>query len=216
MMISLREILCGKRTCFKRNSSKYENHLMVMSHSSSNLDVAESSLLLNPLQFHQQGAQVPDIQASLMQCRSQGEAIHRDRRVVQKVLQLPPGQTHGLHQDRALFNPALIQKDSHHRWNLMRQQKSCRVPQQQLLSGNLSNTFRGEPNTCSINKLNENFHRASWGKGIQKMKSTIKVWLLPAEQTSGLKRMSKQDSLTDPRALQASRITLLLWNPAKV
>lgn len=42
-----------------------------MSYSSNNLYVAESSLLLDLLQLHQQGAQVADIQASPMQRRSQ-------------------------------------------------------------------------------------------------------------------------------------------------
>lgn len=60
-----------------------------MSFIGNNLYVAKSSLLLHPLQLHQQGAQVPHIQPPPMQRRSQGKAIHWDCRVVQKVLQLP-------------------------------------------------------------------------------------------------------------------------------
>lgn len=61
-----------KRTEFKRKSSKYKNNTMVMSYSSNNLYVPESSLLFDPLQLHQQCSQVPDIHPSLMQRRSQG------------------------------------------------------------------------------------------------------------------------------------------------
>lgn len=71
MMISLREILCEKAR-FKRKCCRYKSNLSVLSYSSNNLYVAESSLLLNPLQLHQQGAQVPDIHASPMQRRRQG------------------------------------------------------------------------------------------------------------------------------------------------
>lgn len=70
-----------------------------MSCSSNNLYVAESSFLFNPLQLHQQGAQVPDIHPSPVQRRRQASAIHRDLHVVQEVLQLP--KTHGLHPGRS-------------------------------------------------------------------------------------------------------------------
>lgn len=82
-----------------------------------------------------------------------------------------PGQTHVLHQDGPhLFNPAPIQEESHHSWNLMRQQKSCSVPQQQPLLVNLGSTLRGEPNTCSMNTINEYFLPQFMRKTNQKAK----------------------------------------------
>lgn len=147
-----------KRTPLKRRSCNHETNPMVLSH---NLYVAEPGLLLHPLQLPQQGAQVADVHPSPVQRRRQGQAVHRGRRAVQEVLQLPQGHTGGVRVEGFFLNRGLTEDDSHHSWDLVRQQEGCGVPQQQLLLVDLGGTLGGEPDTFDTNETQGRFDRSS-------------------------------------------------------